>query len=65
MMVRRIFRMLDRIVHGADGHAPVHVLLTYAAEILGLPVDGREGMVRNARCPASPSNALTGPVPAC
>ena len=36
-----IFRMLDLIAHGADGHGPVHLLLTSAAEI-GFAWDGEE-----------------------
>ena len=31
--VLRIFRMLGLVAHGADGHGPVHLLLTSAAEI--------------------------------
>ena len=43
---RRIFRMLDLISRGAQGHGPVHLLLISAAE-LGFAWDGAEqGWVR-------------------
>ena len=46
-----IFRMLDLLTHGADGHFPVHLLLTSAAEI-GFAWDGGEqGWVRAALLP--------------
>ena len=32
----RIFGMLDLISRGAQGHGPVHLLLTSAAEVAGL-----------------------------
>ena len=42
----RIFRMLDLVSRGAQGHGPVHVLLISAAE-LGIAWDGEEkGWVR-------------------
>ena len=42
----RIFRMMDLISRGAEGHGPVHLLLTSAAE-LGFAWDGDEkGWVR-------------------
>ena len=42
----RTFRMLDLISRGAQGHGPVHILLTSAAE-LGFASDGDErGWVR-------------------
>ena len=42
----RIFRMLDLISRGAQGHGPVHLLLISAAE-LGFAWDGGEhGWVR-------------------
>ena len=37
----RIFRMLDLISRGAQGHGPVHLLLISAAE-LGFAWDGNE-----------------------
>ena len=49
--VPRIFRMLDLRAHGAEGHGPVHLLLTSAAEI-GFAWDGGEqGWVRAALPP--------------
>ena len=39
----RIFRMLDLISRGAQGHGPVHLLLTSAAE-LGLLGMGRRNV---------------------
>ena len=38
----RIFRMLDLISRGAQGHGPIHLLLISAAE-LGFARDGDEG----------------------
>ena len=55
----RIFRMLDLISRGAQGHGPVHLLLTSAAE-LGFAWDGEEkGWVRVS---ISPLRMMTGPV---
>ena len=46
MLASRIFRMLDLISRGAQGHGPVHLLLISAAE-LGFAWDGVEkGWVR-------------------
>ena len=43
-----IFKMLDLICRGAQGHGPVHLLLTSAAE-LGFAWDGEErGWVRSS-----------------
>ena len=39
--VPRIFRMLDLVAHGAEGHGPVHLLLVSADE-LGFAWDGRK-----------------------
>ena len=47
----RIFRMLDLISRGAQGHGPVHLLLISAAEI-GFAWDGDEkGWVRVSLLP--------------
>ena len=47
----RIFRMLDLIFRGAQGHGPVHLLLMSAAE-LGFAWDGAEkGWVRVSSLP--------------
>ena len=47
----RIFRMLDLISRSAQGHGPVHLLLTSAAE-LGFAWDGDEkGWVRVSLLP--------------
>ena len=55
----RIFRMLDLISGGAQGHGPVHFLLTSAAE-LGFARDGDEkGWVRVS---LPPLRMMTGPV---
>ena len=55
----RIFRMLDLISRGAQGHGPVHLLLTSAAE-LGFAWDGEEkGWVRVS---LPPLRMMTGPV---
>ena len=49
--VSRVFRMLDLIAHGPDGHGPVHLLLTSDAEI-GFAWDGEErGWIRAALSP--------------
>ena len=55
----RIFRMLDLISWGAQGHGPVHLLLTSAAEV-GFAWDGGErGSVR----PSLPAlRMMTGPI---
>ena len=55
----RIFRMLDLISRGAQGHGPVHILLISAAE-LGFAWDGDEkGWVRVS---LPPLRMMTGPV---
>ena len=55
----RIFRMLDLISRGAQGHGPVHLLLISAAE-LGFAWDGSEhGWVRVS---LHPLRMMTGPV---
>ena len=55
----RIFRMLDLISRGAQGHGPVHLLLISAAE-LGFAWDGNEhGWVRVS---LPPLRMMTGPV---
>ena len=55
----RIFRRLDLISRGAQGHGPVHLLLTSAAE-LGFAWDGDEkGSVRVS---LPPLRMMTGPV---
>ena len=55
----RIFRMLDLIARGAQGHGPVHLLLISAAE-LGFAWDGNEnGWVRVS---LPPLRMMTGPV---
>ena len=55
----RIFRMLDLISRGAQGHGPVHLLLISAAE-LGFAWDGAErGWVRVSHPPLT---MMTGPV---
>ena len=55
----RIFRMLDFISRGAQGHGPVHLLLISAAE-LGFALDGAEqGWVRVS---LPPLRMMTGPV---
>ena len=55
----RIFRMLDLISLGAQGHGPVHLLLLSAAE-LGFAWDGAEkGWVRVS---LPPLRMMTGPV---
>ena len=55
----RIFRMLDLISRGAQGHGPVHLLLVSAAE-LGFAWDGAEkGWVRVS---LPPLRMMTGPV---
>ena len=54
-----IFRMLDFISRGAQGHGPIHLLLTSAAE-LGFAWDGDEkGWVRVS---LRPLRMMTGPV---
>ena len=55
----RIFRLLDLISRGAQGHGPVHLLLFSAAE-LGFAWDGDEkGWVRVS---LPPLRMMTGPV---
>ena len=55
----RIFRMLDLISGGAQGHCPVHLLLISAAE-LGFAWDGDEkGWVRVS---LPPLRMMTGPI---
>ena len=55
----RIFRMLDLIAHGADGHGLVHLLLNSAAEI-GFASDGEERGWIPAALP--PLRMLAGPI---
>ena len=54
----RIFRMLDLISRGAQGHGPVHLLLISAAE-LGFACDGDE---RGCRVSLPPLRRMDGPV---
>ena len=55
----RIFRMLDLISRGAQGHGPIHLLLTSAAE-LGFAWDGNEqGWVRVS---LPPLRMMAGPI---
>ena len=55
----RIFRMLDLISRGAQGHGPVHLLLISAAEI-GFAWDGEEkGWVRVS---LPPLRMMAGPI---
>ena len=55
----RIFRMLDLISRGRQGHGPVHFLLISAAE-LGFAWDGEEkGWVRVS---LPPLRMMTGPI---
>ena len=55
----RVFRMLDLIFRGAQGHGPVHLLLISAAEI-GFAWDGCEkGWVRVS---LPPLRMMTGPI---
>ena len=55
----RIFRMLDLISWGAQGHGPIHLLLVSAAE-LGFASDGDEkGWVRVSH---PPLRMMSGPV---
>ena len=55
-----IFRMLDLVSRGAQGHCPVHLLLIFAAEI-GFAWDGDEkGWVRVS---LPPLRMMTGPIP--
>ena len=55
----RIFRMLDLISRGAQGHGPVHLLLISASE-LGFAWDGNEhGWVRVS---LPPLRMMTGPI---
>ena len=55
----RIFRMLDLIPRGAQGHGPVHLLLTSAGE-KGFAWDGDEkGWIRAA---LPPLGMMTGPI---
>ena len=54
--VLRIFHTLDLIAPGAEGHGPVHLLLSSAAEI-GFAFDGvRAGL--DSGCPPSPQDAV-------
>ena len=55
----RIFRMLDSICRGAQGHGPVHLLLISAAE-LGFARDGAEKVWVRVSLP--PLRMMTGPV---
>ena len=55
----RIFRMLDLISRGAQGHGPVHLLLTSAAE-LGFAWDGDEKFWVRVSLP--PLRMMTGPI---
>ena len=55
----RIFRMLDLISRGAQGHGPVHLLLISAAEI-GFAWDGNEGGWVRVSLP--PLRMMTGPI---
>ena len=55
----RIFRMLDLISSGAQGHGPVHLLLISAAE-LGFAWDGDEKVWVRVSLP--PLRMMTGPV---
>ena len=55
----RIFRMLDLIARGAQGHEPVHLLLTSAAE-LGFAQDVQEKVWVIASLP--PLRIMTGPI---
>ena len=58
----RVFRMLDLISWGAQGHGPVHLLLISAAE-LGFAWDGDEkGWVRVS---LPPLRMMTGPLQHC
>ena len=50
-----IFRMLDLISQGAQGHGPVHLLLISAAE-LGFACDARDGVRLCSGLPPSPRN---------
>ena len=55
----RIFRMLDLISRGGQGHGPIHLLLTSAAE-LGFAWDGNEqGWVRVS---LPPLRMMAGPI---
>ena len=57
--VPRTFRMLDLLAHGAEGHGPVHLLLTSAAEI-GFAWDGVNKV--GFRLPSLLCGCLSGPV---
>ena len=55
----RIFRMLDLISRGAQGHGPVYLLLTSAAEV-GFAWDGDErGWVRSSPSPQDDDGAYS------
>ena len=56
----RIFRMLDLISRGAQGHGPVHILLISAAE-LGFAWDGEEKGWVGVSVPLL--RMMSGPVP--
>ena len=55
----RIFRMLDLISRGAQGHGPVHLLLISAAEIGFTWDSGEQGWVRVS---LPPLRMMTGPI---
>ena len=55
----RIFRMLDLISRGAQGHGPVHLLLTSAAEIGFAWDSGEKGWIRVS---LPPLRMMTGPI---
>ena len=55
----RIFRMLDLISRGAQGHGPVHLLLISAAEIGFAWDSGEQGWIRVS---LPPLRVMTGPI---
>ena len=55
----RIFRLLDLISRGAQGHGPVHLLLISATE-LGFAWDGHQNSWVRVSLP--PLRLMTGPV---
>ena len=55
----RIFRMLDLISRGAQGHGPVHLLLISAAEIGFAWDSGEQGWIRVS---LPPLRMMTGPI---
>ena len=57
----RIFRMLDLISRGAQGHGPVHLLLIFAAEIGFARDPGEKGWIRVS---LPPLRMMTGPIQA-